>query len=88
MKLIKPKLYIHYYYSLLWRQILGPLFVLILLALMGSNCNSTKNQNQTVKDISQKQKKIRVLFDSDTNNEIDDQHALAYLLFNQHMQSL
>jgi purine nucleosidase len=24
----------------------------------------------------------RVLFDSDTNNELDDQHALAYLLFN------
>ena len=26
--------------------------------------------------------KIRVLFDTDTNNELDDQHALAYLLFN------
>ena len=26
--------------------------------------------------------RIRVLFDSDTNNELDDQHALAYLLFN------
>ena len=25
---------------------------------------------------------IRVLFDSDANNELDDQHALAYLLFN------
>jgi len=29
------------------------------------------------------QKKIRVIFDTDTNNELDDQHALAYLLFNQ-----
>lgn len=28
-------------------------------------------------------KKISVLFDSDTNNELDDQHALAYLLMNQ-----
>ncbi|MBN8575858.1 MAG: nucleoside hydrolase [Cytophagales bacterium] len=27
--------------------------------------------------------KIRVVFDTDTNNELDDQHALAYLLFNQ-----
>lgn len=27
----------------------------------------------------------RILFDTDTNNEIDDQHALAYLLFNQHI---
>ncbi len=26
--------------------------------------------------------KVRVLFDSDANNELDDQHALAYLLFN------
>lgn len=25
--------------------------------------------------------KTRVLFDSDANNELDDQHALAYLLF-------
>lgn len=25
--------------------------------------------------------KIRVIFDTDTNNELDDQHALAYLLF-------
>jgi hypothetical protein len=27
--------------------------------------------------------KIRVIFDTDANNELDDQHALAYLLFNQ-----
>jgi purine nucleosidase len=26
--------------------------------------------------------KLHVLFDTDTNNELDDQHALAYLLFN------
>jgi hypothetical protein len=26
--------------------------------------------------------KARVLFDTDANNEVDDQHALAYLLFN------
>ena len=31
----------------------------------------------------QETKKIRVIFDTDTNNELDDQHALAYLLFNQ-----
>jgi len=85
MKLINPKLYKNYHYSLLKRQIFGPLFVIVLFALMGSNCNFTTNQSQNVKDVSQKQKKIRVLFDSDTNNEIDDQHALAYLLFNQHI---
>ena len=26
--------------------------------------------------------KLRVLVDTDANNELDDQHALAYLLFN------
>lgn len=30
----------------------------------------------------EKSGKIRVLFDTDANNELDDQHALAYLLFN------
>ncbi len=29
------------------------------------------------------EKRYRVIFDTDTNNELDDQHALAYLLFNQ-----
>ena len=27
-------------------------------------------------------KKMPVIFDTDANNELDDQHALAYLLFN------
>ena len=26
------------------------------------------------------QKKVRILLDTDANNEIDDQHAIAYLL--------
>jgi purine nucleosidase len=30
----------------------------------------------------QKEQRIPVLFDTDANNELDDQHALAYLLFN------
>ena len=45
------------------------LFSLFLLSCTGSQPN-------------QSSEKIRVLFDSDTNNELDDQHALAYLLFN------
>ncbi|MCD6090240.1 MAG: nucleoside hydrolase [Bacteroidales bacterium] len=28
------------------------------------------------------EKRIPIIFDTDTNNELDDQHALAYLLFN------
>lgn len=29
--------------------------------------------------------RIRVLLDTDANNEVDDQHAIAYLLFNRHV---
>ena len=47
--------------------------LLIILGLIAS-C-----QTKEVKE----QNKIRVVFDTDTNNELDDQHALAYLLFNQ-----
>ena len=28
------------------------------------------------------QKKIRVILDTDANNELDDQHAIGYMLFN------
>lgn len=45
-----------------------PLLVMLMLSMAGS-C------------IQKKDSRIRVLFDTDTNNELDDQHALAYLLF-------
>ena len=48
------------------------LFIVYLIFLFG--CTSKENP---------KREKIRVIFDTDTNNELDDQHALAYLLFNQ-----
>ncbi len=41
--------------------------LIIFFAMVFSSCNS--------KDI------IPLIFDTDANNEIDDQHALAYLLF-------
>jgi purine nucleosidase len=47
---------------------------LIVLSLLLLGCATNKT--------GQPSEKIRVLFDSDTNNELDDQHALAYLLFN------
>ncbi|MCC5908045.1 MAG: nucleoside hydrolase [Balneolaceae bacterium] len=50
-------------------------FITILTLLFISSCN-TKTGNPD--DSSQK---IDVIFDTDTNNEVDDQHALAYLLF-------
>jgi len=49
-------------------------FYLLLLSFFFLTCQ-TKQTDTT--------KKITVIFDSDTNNELDDQHALAYLLFNQ-----
>src|SRR6187401_2458962 len=45
-----------------------------ILAIAVTACVSTQEKPA---------EKIRVIFDTDTNNELDDQHALAYLLFNQ-----
>jgi inosine-uridine nucleoside N-ribohydrolase len=42
---------------------------LLILAIFLSSCNMTESS------------KIPVIFDTDANNEVDDQHALAYLLF-------
>jgi purine nucleosidase len=50
-------------------------FLLIVLLIFTFICC----QKSEVKS----ERKIRVIFDTDTNNELDDQHALAYLLFNQ-----
>lgn len=47
----------------------GMLPVFFLLAVFFSACNISESS------------KIPVLFDTDANNEVDDQHALAYLLF-------
>jgi hypothetical protein len=47
---------------------------LILFLFIAGACTVTQEQ--------QSAEKITVIFDTDTNNELDDQHALAYLLFN------
>lgn len=47
-------------------------FIFALAAMIAACC--AKKQEPTIS-------KIPVLFDTDTNNEVDDQHALAYLLF-------
>jgi len=58
------------------------LFLFLLSAcLMLSNCQSkcadvTKTNQPD---------KIRILLDTDANNELDDQHAIAYMLFNSHI---
>ncbi|WP_146531506.1 nucleoside hydrolase [Novipirellula artificiosorum] len=47
------------------------LFTVAFVGLLGAFSSATLQAEKT-----------RVLFDSDANNELDDQHALAYLLFN------
>lgn len=49
--------------------------VISLVAMFVFSCNGNK---QAIKSNTQ----ISIIFDTDCNNELDDQHALAYLLFN------
>ncbi len=49
--------------------------LLLVVSIILINCQPKEKAPAT--------KKMRVIFDTDTNNELDDQHALAYLLFNQ-----
>lgn len=44
------------------------------------SCNSAPTETTEGKS---KPEKMRVIFDTDANNELDDQHALAYLFYNQ-----
>ena len=46
------------------------------------SCKSDARAVQQEKESSNTQHTKRVLFNTDTNNEVNDQHALAYLLFN------
>ncbi len=57
------------------------IFFLMLFILIGG-CR--ENPKTTLPEVSQKteERKPVVIFDTDANNELDDQHALAYLLFN------
>lgn len=54
--------------------------VLTLLLLLGCNNQTAREQSAPPKKAAPG--KVRVVFDTDANNELDDQHALAYLLFN------
>ncbi|MEX0273265.1 MAG: nucleoside hydrolase, partial [Flavobacteriaceae bacterium] len=46
-------------------------------------CKEKKTeQEEASANMEPKPEKINVIFDTDANNELDDQHALAYLLFN------
>ncbi len=46
-------------------------------------CTGTSQKESNPQNVTEQEKeKIPVIFDSDANNELDDQHALAYMLFN------
>lgn len=55
------------------------IYALICLTCFIS-CSEPGNKNEN--SSGETHKKLRVIFDTDANNELDDQHALAYLLFN------
>jgi purine nucleosidase len=57
------------------KQLLTPIIFLVLAMA----CTAPQEKKEMEQP---KPEKIRVIFDTDTNNELDDQHALAYLLFN------
>lgn len=60
----------------LWQISSGKTTVLyFFLLLIFSACSMNEN------DEFQVEPKISIIFDTDANNEVDDQHALAYLLF-------
>ncbi len=60
-----------------------PLVISMFLILFAS-CRSGEKNKETMAtpEIQPTENKLKVIFDTDANNELDDQHALAYLLFN------
>ncbi|MCB0687985.1 MAG: nucleoside hydrolase [Saprospiraceae bacterium] len=58
----------------------------LLLSLMACNnrdvVNESENEDPAANMDVEHKKKVSVIFDTDANNELDDQHALAYLLLN------
>jgi len=54
---------------------------LFLLCLCLNNCVQQKPKKPEV-TVAEKPSRIPVLIDTDANNELDDQHAMAYLFFN------
>lgn len=58
--------------------------LLFLISGLLSCKENPKVNDSAVNDttVEQEAQKIKVIFDTDANNELDDQHALAYLLFN------
>jgi purine nucleosidase len=58
------------------------IFIFGILALTIYGCANKKEEKKIIAKPLKTSSKLKVIFDSDANNELDDQHALAYLLFN------
>ena len=62
-------------------------FLLLLFVGCGekkkANTESEPDKNSELSTADNTPKRLKVIFDTDANNELDDQHALAYLLFNE-----
>lgn len=60
------------------------IFCAFALGLFLYSCGEKKNETTPNKEKTARtvHKKIKVIYDTDANNELDDQHAQAYLLFN------
>ena len=52
--------------------------IVCCFTVCGISADCLGNKNFAAND-----KRIRIILDTDTNNELDDQHAIAYLLVNQ-----
>lgn len=62
-----------------------PLSLLLISLMTLISCKDTPKESSkdvTEKAVQKEQPKIKLIFDTDANNELDDQHALAYLLLN------
>ncbi|MGB5359603.1 MAG: nucleoside hydrolase, partial [Eudoraea sp.] len=66
------------------RQILRSAVIALfaIFSLCLSSCAEKKENKKIEAKTLKATPKLKIIFDSDANNELDDQHALAYLLFN------
>lgn len=62
-------------------MIIGCLPILLAASLLILSCKP--ETKQTTGSVAVSKSRIPVIFDTDANNELDDQHAMAYLFYNQ-----
>lgn len=58
------------------------IFITGMLLLTACKSNQENNSETNLETSAEEDTRMKVLIDSDANNELDDQHAIAYALFN------